>query len=297
MPSFKHEVLKSAVNLLSTPMKWKLPPTNHLRALLETFTIFSTLPWGVHREKVSLGEFDGEFISPDERVRPKVILYLHGGGYVIGSAHTHRGLAGKITKLSGIPTLLIDYRKAPEFPFPCALQDALFAYQYLLSVRKYEARDVFLMGDSAGGGLAMALQLKLKEKGIELPAASVLLSPYVDLVNSDDDRMTNQNDRFMDIFEMRRWATLYAHTTDLSEPYVSPLYGNLERLPPMLIQASESEVLYDDARRLAEKARTQGVQVTLQTWQGLIHWWHMFRGMPEAKEAIQKIADYLISKS
>ncbi len=279
---------------MSVPMKWKLPPTNHLRALLETFTIFSTLPWGVHREKLDLGEFGAEFISPDKNVRTKVILYLHGGGFVIGSAHSHRGLAGKISQLSGIPVLLIDYRKAPEYPFPHALNDAYFAYQYLINEKKYDPKDILLVGDSAGGGLAVSLQLKLKDENEPLPSASVLLSPYVDLVNHDDDRMSNQNDRFLDVFEMRRWANLYANKHDLKDPYISPLYGNLASLPPMLIQASESEVLFDDTKRLVIKAKEAGVDVNLQTWHGLIHWWHMFRGMPEAKDAIQKIANYLL---
>lgn len=296
MPSFKHEVLKSVVNTMSLPMLWKLPPINHLRAVLETFTMFSTLPWGMHMEKVDLGEFKAELLIPDkEKERKEIILYLHGGGFVIGSPHTHRGLAGKISKLSGIPSLLIDYRKAPEYPYPAALEDALHAYQYLIQKKKHKPEKVFVIGDSAGGGLVLSLMLKLKEMHLPYPCANVLLSPYVDLVNHDDARQrSGRNDRFMDIFEMRRWATLYAPTSDLNDPLVSPLYGDLSGFPPMLIQASESEVLFEDSKRLSEKAKEQGIDVKFQTWHGLIHWWHMFRGMPEAKDAIGKVAAYLV---
>ncbi len=279
---------------MSLPMRWRLPPINHLRALLETFTMFSSLPWGMHVEKMNLGEFTAEFISPVEYKSSQVILYLHGGGFVIGSPHTHRGLAGRISKLSGIPSLLIDYRKAPEHQFPAALEDALVAYQFLLEHKGYQSLDIFIIGDSAGGGLALSLQLKLKDLKLPLPAASILLSPYVDLVNRDDMRLQNSlNDRFLDIFEMRRWASLYAPTADLDDPLVSPLYGDLSGLPPILVQASESEVLFDDSRRLIEKARKQKVAITFQTWHGLIHWWHMFSGMPESKEAVLKIAEFL----
>ncbi|HBH22279.1 MAG TPA: alpha/beta hydrolase [Cytophagales bacterium] len=293
MPSWKHNVLKNALNTLSVPMYWKLPPIDHLRGLLETFTMFATLPWGVSRGEVEFKEFRADWLVPDKRSAEDVILYLHGGGYVIGSPHSHRGLAGKIAKDAGMACLLIDYRKAPEYPFPYALYDAYKAYEYLLG-QGYEPGHIFIIGDSAGGGLTLSLSLKLKMDKMPLPAANVLLSPYVDLVNNEDDRKHNaKNDRFLDVFEMRRWAELYAAGHDLSDPLISPLFGNLAGLPPMLIQASTSEVLYEDANRLYQKAKSFQLEVEFQTWQGLIHWWHMFGGMPEAKEAIDKIVDYI----
>lgn len=286
-------MLKNTLNALSVPMYWRLPPIDHLRGLLETFTMFATLPWGVDREQIELDGFDADWLTPQDSSEKDVILYLHGGGFVIGSPHSHRGLAGKIAKDARINCLLIDYRKAPEYPFPYALNDAFAAYTYLLG-KGYDARHIFVIGDSAGGGLSLSLMLKLKQLRMEMPAAVVLLSPYVDLLNNDDDRVRNaKNDRFLDVFEMRRWAELYAGGHSLDDPLVSPLFGDLSGLPPILLQTSSSEVLYEDAKRLFHKARKCQVDIEMQTWHGLIHWWHMFGTMPEAKEAIEKIVAYM----
>ena len=293
MASWKHEVLKNALNVLSLPMYWRLPPVDHLRTLLETSTMLSTLPWGVTFEKRHFDSFYAECLHPSRSLPGKVMLYLHGGGYVIGSPHTHRALAGKIALGTRLTTLVIDYRKAPENPFPAALDDAHAAYLFLLE-KGFSGENIVLAGDSAGGGLCIALQYKIRAEGLPLPLCSVLLSPYVDLTGTSHSLKRNaQNDRFLDVFEMRRWAEYYAGPHHLENPLISPLYGDLGGLPPMLVQASESEVLYDDSCQLVEKAQKAGLAVEFQTWKGLIHWWHMFGTMPEAKEAIQKIIGYI----
>ncbi|MGF1639022.1 MAG: alpha/beta hydrolase [Cyclobacteriaceae bacterium] len=293
MQSYQHRVLKAIMNTLSLPMNLMLPPVDHLRSLLESLTLVSTLPWDVHFQEVDHGAFRSDWIMPSNVVRNRALLYLHGGGYVIGSPRTHRGLAGKIAKGIQANCLLPDYRKAPEFPFPYALSDAFVAYRFLIDTG-YAASDIIVAGDSAGGGLSMALIYKIRDAGMTLPRAVVLLSPYVDLVNGSASRAHNAlNDRFLDIFEMRRWAKLYAPDQDLFDPYISPIYGDMHNFPPMLIQASNSEVLIDDALGLFNKAREAGVNVQLQTWESLVHWWHMFGALPEAKDAIGKIIDFL----
>jgi acetyl esterase/lipase len=294
MASFKHDVLKNVLNVMSLPMYWKLPPIKHLRSVLEASTMLSTLPWGITFESHDFGTFKAECLTPIGSDPDKVILYLHGGGYVIGSPHTHRALAGKISKGTGLNCLVIDYRKAPENPYPAALDDAIAAYLYLIEEKLYKPENIIVIGDSAGGGLTVALQYALRDFQLPLPRASVLLSPYLDLAQKGRSIKQNaKNDRFLDVFEMRKWAKLYATYHDLKNPYISPLYGDLRGLPPMLIQASESEVLYDDARRLVQKARKARVEVHFQVWSGLIHWWHMFSTMPESKEAIDKIVDFV----
>lgn len=293
MASLKHDFLKGFMNVLSLPMYWKLPPINHLRSLLETSTMLSTLPWGVSREKLEFDLFGAEWLVPDTVRKDRVLLYLHGGGYVIGSPHTHRALAGKITKGISASCLLIDYRKAPENPYPAALDDALTAYKFLLD-KGYKAKNIVLVGDSAGGGLSIALQYELKEYQLPLPLCTTLLSPYLDLTGTGKSLKKNaKNDRFLDVFEMRRWAEMYAGDHDYSDPFISPLFGDLSNFPPILVQASKSEVLYDDSNRFVKKARKAGINVTFQTWNGLIHWWHMFGTMPEAKEAIDNIIEYI----
>jgi acetyl esterase/lipase len=293
MASWKHDILKFTLNTLSLPMYWRLPPINHLRSLLETSTVLSTLPWGIDLHKVDFDLFTSEWLRPKDADPTKALLFLHGGGYVIGSPHTHRALAGKIAKGAGICCLLIDYRKAPEHPFPAALEDALEAYQYLLN-SGIRAQNIVITGDSAGGGLAVALQVRLKQLQLPLPGCSVLLSPYLDLtVNSKSIKYNAKNDRFLDVFEMRRWAELYSGRYPQEHPLISPLFADLQGLPPVLVQASRSEVLYSDAQRFVKKARAAGVKVTFQQWTGLIHWWHMFGTMPESRQALDKIAHYL----
>lgn len=277
-------------------MHWKLPPINHLRSLLETSTMMSTLPWGVSFTKIEFDLFGAEWLHPQNIIKKRVLLYLHGGGYVIGSPHTHRALAGKIAKGISADCLLIDYRKAPENPFPAALDDAYFAYSYLLE-KGYQPENIVIVGDSAGGGLAIALQYELKDYQIPLPLCSVLLSPYLDLTGTGKSLEHNaKNDRFLDVFEMRKWATMYGGDHDLANPMISPLFGDLTDFPPILVQASRSEVLYDDSIRFVKEAKNKGVEITFQQWHGLIHWWHMFGTMPEAKDAIDKIIAFINEK-
>jgi acetyl esterase/lipase len=293
MASFKHDMLKGVLNMMSLPMLWKLPPVNHLRSILETTTMASTLPWGVTFEKLEFDLFSAEWLMPREVDESRVLLYLHGGGYVIGSPHTHRALAGKICKGIGANCLLIDYRKAPENPYPAAIDDAFTAYKYLLD-KGYKPSNITVAGDSAGGGLAIALQYELREFGMPLPTCTVLLSPYLDLTGTGKSVAKNaKNDRFLDVFEMRRWAEMYADGHDLSDPMISPLFGDVRGLPPILVQASMSEVLYDDSVRFVAKLQKAGVKVIFQKWKGLIHWWHMFTGMPEAKEALDKVIQFI----
>ena len=296
MASFKHDILKGVLNTLSLPMHWKLPPINHLRSILETSTMMSTLPWGVSFEKVEFDLFDAEWIHPQNVIKKRVLLYLHGGGFVIGSPHTHRALAGKIAKGIFADCLLIDYRKAPENPYPAALDDAYYAYMHLLD-KGYRPENIVIVGDSAGGGLAISLQYELKDYQIPLPKCIVLLSPYLDLTGTGKSLEHNaKNDRFLDVFEMRKWAIMYAGDHDMTDPMISPLFGDLTGLPPILIQASRSEVLYDDSIRFVKEAKKIGLDITFQQWHGLIHWWHMFGTMPEAKDAIQKIIDFVNEK-
>jgi len=289
MASFKHDILKGMLNTLSLPMYWKLPPVNHLRNILETSTMMATLPWGVTFKRKKFELFTAEWLHPQNANENRALLYLHGGGYVIGSPHTHRALAGKIAKGISANCLLIDYRKAPENPYPAALDDSYYAYNYLLQ-EGYAPENITIVGDSAGGGLAIALQFELLDFHKELPLCVALLSPYLDLTGKGKSIKHNaKNDRFLDVFEMRRWAEWYAGDHDFADPMISPLFGDLHGLPPILIQASESEVLYNDSTRFYAKAKKEGIEIKFQKWHGLIHWWHMFGSMPEAKEAIDKI--------
>ncbi len=304
MPSRSHERIKKMLNTASNRMKKKnqLPSFSGMRSILEMSTIFAMLPWGVHFKKVKLRKndcfrtIDAEVIIPNMPANTnQIILYLHGGGYTLGSSHTHRSLVGKIAKNTNRVAILPEYRKAPENPFPAALEDAVFSYEALLD-RGKKPEDIILIGDSAGGGLVVATQVYLKEKKMPMPGAAICLSPWVDLAATGESIDRNQGkDPLVDKTKMKLWADYYAGEFPVTHPHISPLYADLEGLSPMLIQVSTGEMLYDDSVRLAKKAKEAGVDVTLQTWDGLMHWWHIFqRRIPEANEAIDKISDFIL---
>lgn len=306
MPSKRHERIKKLLLKTTAQLKKKgtLPQFKHLRPLLEMGTMFSMLPWTVHFKEIELRQKNcfrfvkGEAIIPNNPINTcQIILYLHGGGYTIGSSHTHRSLVGKLAKKTGRIGILPEYRKAPEYPFPAALEDAFFAYKALIDRGKLP-EDIILAGDSAGGGLVMALLLELKKEKLPMPKAAVCISPWVDLAATGQSIIDNQDkDPLVDIDKLRIWAKMYSGNEDITHPQISPLYADLSGLPPMLIQVSNTEMLYDDSVRLAYKAEQAGVEVNLQVWDGLIHWWHLFQNaIPEAGEAIQKIADFINSR-
>ena len=252
------------------------------------------MPWGVERESLKIGNIPAEWIIPQKADHNKVILYLHGGGYAIGSKQTHRSLVGQIAKKAGYCALLVEYRLAPEDPHPAALEDAIAAYRWLLETG-HDPNDIVIAGDSAGGGLSMATMLQIRDEGLPMPACSVLIAPWVDLTISQDS-VYNHIDRSPMLFlrEMKTWARNYAGIYPLDHPKVSPMYADLTGLPPMLIQVSDSEVLVDEDTILATKAKEAGVDVTFQQFNGLIHVWHVYwRYIPQARIAINKIVDHI----
>ncbi|WP_148863584.1 alpha/beta hydrolase [Marinobacter fonticola] len=219
------------------------------------------------------------------------MLYLHGGAYTIGSAQTHKGITGHIAKASGGTIFVPDYRLAPEHPFPAALEDALAIYRHLLGLG-YRPNRISIAGDSAGGGLTLALALKLKQEKLPLPGALIMLSPWLDLTHRHIH--TPDIEPVLQLGWIRKAAENYCSGLSLEEPFISPLYGNIDGLPPMLIQAGTQEILLNDARRLSEKARLAGVNATLEEYTDL---WHVFQihagPLDAANEAIRRIAEHL----
>lgn len=237
---------------------------------------------------------DAEWIRPDISDREKVILYLHGGGYALGSSHTHRSFVGQLTKDSGMTALMAIYRKIPECKFPAALDDAKAAYDYLIN-QGYLPQNIVFAGDSAGGGLCLSLLQKLRNENLPLPCACVLLSPWTDLAVTGQNVEKNVvNDPLVRVDKMKEWGKIYAGKYELTNPLISPLYANLSGLPPMLIQVSNSEALWDDSKRLHEAALKAGVNVVFQEFDDLMHWWHIFwQLLPESKDSITKISAFL----
>ena len=243
-------------------------------------------------EKVDAGGVPAEWIGTGDG---PVVVYVHGGGYCIGSLGSHRSMLTHLASAVAGRVLAVDYRLAPEHPFPAALDDACAAYRWVFAGGADPAR-VVIAGDSAGGGLTLAALVALRDAGDPLPAAGVCLSPWADLTQSgatmsekaDADPMVHAED-------LARWAAAYAGSAhETGSPGLSPLFADLAGLPPLLVEVGTAEVLLDDARRLAERARAAGVDVTLFEGEDLIHVWHFFAGaVPEADEGIDRIARFI----
>ncbi len=262
------------------------------RARQERSNRFIRLPADIRCQPVAASGVPAAWIEAPDADRGAV-LYLHGGGYALGSIHTHREWIARLARATRLRALAIDYRLAPEHPFPAALEDARAAYCWLLDQGADPAR-IIIAGDSAGGGLALATLLALRDAGERLPAGAVCLSPWTDLaLTGPSIRRNAPTDPVLDAGSLRRYAGLYAGAHAPTDPLISPLYADLTGLPPLLIQAAADEILVDDARRLATKAREAGVDVTLAVWEGVFHVFQLVRLLPASREALAQIAGFV----
>lgn len=263
-----------------------------LRERVEKSTgIFGKLPPGIEALPVTVNGLSAEWVRPAGTSPDCVMLYFHGGGYVMGSCRTHRAVVGKFVAGSQIGALVFDYRLAPEHPFPAALDDSITAYTWLLSQGFSPAQIVFA-GDSAGGGLCLATLLALREKGLPLPVAAVALSPWTDLKCTGDSY--RRPDPLAPEGSWVVFGTYYAGQTDPAHPLISPLYGDLAGLPPLLLYVGEAESMLDDATHFAEKARQAGVKVRIHIGTGMVHCYPALSPLfPEAREAMDDICRFL----
>jgi monoterpene epsilon-lactone hydrolase len=222
------------------------------------------------------------------------ILYLHGGSFTGGSIASHRPLCGSIAHVAQARTLLIEYRLAPEYPFPAALDDAVAAYRWLLETGTKPKR-IVIAGDSSGGGLALSALIALRDNGTPLPAATVCLSPITDLACDSKSWDTNAKyELFGDVISARRSIKMYLNGADPRTPLSSPLYANLAGLPPLFMQVGTREVLLADSTRFAQKAHNAGVDVTLDIWHEMVHSWQFAaQFLPEGRAAIEKIGEFI----
>lgn len=269
-------------------------PLHLHRKGMANFEKMAKIPKGVSFEKTDCDGIPAEWARPENLKSKGVILYLHGGAYAMGSIATHRALCANIAIASNTNCLSIDYRLAPENPYPCAIEDSVKAYHWLVK-QGYAANKIVIAGDSAGGGLAIATLLKLKEDNIELPGAAVCLSPWLNLENDGSSVDTlSEKDPMIDVAAMDVFALHYAPKEKLKDHLISPIHGDYEGFPPIYIQASKSEILYDDTLVFEKKATAAGVKLKIDTWNKTVHVWQIFAFfLPEAKKAIKKIGAYI----
>lgn len=228
---------------------------------------------------------------PPGAAASRAILYLHGGAYMAGSATSHGGLAASLAAAANMTVMLPDYRLAPEHPFPAALDDARTAYLELTAA----GMTLSLAGDSAGGGLALALAMDLRDRGDPLPDSLALVSPWTDMTLSGASITARADiDPMVTADALRAAIASYAAGLPCDDPRLSPLFADLAGLPPMLIQVGERERLRDDAVRLATRAHDAGVIADYREWPGMVHVWHLFGShIPEGKLAIEEMAVHI----
>lgn len=294
MPSFRSRIIQRIMRDSRDALLGDFPVEVRRRRFDAAARRAIRVPRSVCLQTVSANGIPSDWLEPDNAIPGRAILYLHGGAYVIGSPTTHRGLAGNISQVSQARVLLIDYRLAPENPFPAALVDAIASYHWLLE-KGYAPEHIAIGGDSAGGGLALATALSLRDTLDKIPAAIFLLSPWTDLTFSGESIQTRAGrDPLLKFDDDISLVETFANGRPLTHPYISPLFADHHGLPPTLIQVGTEEILYDDSTRLEEKARLAGVEVTLESWPGM---WHVFQGfapyVPESKQAIAKIGEFL----
>jgi epsilon-lactone hydrolase len=292
MPSPEHERVVAALLAARPTQPPDVPPSMaETRAgfdkMMQTF--LQPLPPDVRCQPVDAGGVDAEWIETPDSERARVVLWLHGGGYSFGSLASYRELAARVARAARARCLLVDYRLAPEHPFPAAIQDATAAYRWLLR-QEVSPRRLVIAGDSAGGGLTLGALVALQESGEPLPAAAICLSPLTDLEATGASLKSVADDPLLTggpqgILAM---AHAYVQNGSLRDPRASPLHADYAGFPPLLIQVGTREALLDDSTRLAERARAAGVQVSLEKGDGLIHVWPLFA--PRAPESLAALA-------
>lgn len=254
---------------------------------------FGKLPEEIRIEPVDINGLYAEWIIPAQKIEDKVILYFHGGGYVSGTCKSHRAITAKFVLGCQVPALLFEYRLAPEHPYPAAVEDALAAYNWLLS-RGFVPSNIVFLGDSAGGGLCLATLLALRDQNSPLPAAAAAYSPVTDFTCSGRSYQTKAKVCLSPEGMAPAIAKHYAGNQDPALPYISPLYGDLHGLPPLLLFAGEDETLCDDAVRFAAKAQAAEVDVTLRIGEGMFHCYPAMAPLfPEATQAMKEICNFI----
>jgi len=256
------------------------------------------LPGRVAAVPVTVGEIHCEWITTDRTEHNRVLLYLHGGGYVLGGLDSHRGVAWRLADAAGMRVLLVDYRLAPEHPFPAALDDATACYRFLLE-EGYRPENIAIGGDSAGAGLALSTMVNLKNLGLSLPVCGILMSPWLDLSLSGDSVTTNaEADPMLSPSGLKDMAGHYLGTRDPRAPLASPLFADLKDLPPLLVHVGSTEVLLSDAERLVDKAESAGVEIELTVWDKMPHVFQLFAGMvPEANQAVAALGKFVAKRT
>ena len=258
---------------------------------------FGAPPADLIVERAQLGQIKGEWVRVSDVQTHRLLLYLHGGGFISGSPGTHRALIAKLCRAGGAEALSVDYRLAPEFPFPAGLRDAVDAYRFLIA-KGIPAESIVLAGDGAGGGLAFATLMAIRNGGMPMPAGIVALSPWADLTlsgwsimqNADKDSQLSWDLLFVS-------ARHYLKGSNPADPYASPVFGTMRDFPPIMVHAGSREILRDDASRLGELAAASNVPVSVEVYDGMHHLFQMSGTASEAKISLNRLGQFIRART
>lgn len=271
-------------------------PLPVLRKKLVRDTRFLKPPKDIQVTPVNAAGVSAEWLEPTHSSSDNVIIYLHGGGYVMGSPATHRGLVGRLAKSCGIRALSVDYRLAPEHPFPAALEDSLAVYQWVID-QGISPHNIVIAGDSAGAGLTLATLISLRDNHEQLPAMALCISPWTDLALTGESIKNCANIDPYISYDLLKLGSHYMGDQKPELPLISPLHADFSGLPPLLIHVGTDEVLLSDSTRLAEAAKNNGVDVTLKIWDKMWHDFHLWAPyLPEANTAIEEISGFVTER-
>jgi epsilon-lactone hydrolase len=247
----------------------------------------------VTRESISAGGVPCEWITPKNSRAEQVLLYLHGGGFVFGQTPLHMHMGAWLAKKMGIRLLMVDYRLAPAHPFPAALEDCVTAYRWLLD-QGFSAGNIVIAGDSAGGNLTITTMMQLRGSGIPLPAAAACLSPVTDLTEKSGNG-GNIKDPLLPPKAVKFYSVSYLGDNDPRNPLISPVFGDLHGLPPLLVHVGEEEILRQDALRIVDRAKAAGVDARLEAYPRMWHVWQVYLALPQAVQSLEDISQFLVS--
>ncbi|KMQ50593.1 6-hexanolactone hydrolase [Chitinispirillum alkaliphilum] len=254
---------------------------------------FGKVPEEISIKKQSIHGIHSEWLMPEGADPNKIIMYVHGGGYVSGSCDDHRGIISKFALATGVNNLLFEYRLAPENPFPAALEDTVTVYRWLLA-SGYKPDNIIIAGESAGGGLCLASLLALKERNVSLPAAAVAISPWTDLTCSSDSYRTKNNVSPAPLYSWTVFSHYYVGNNNAKDPLISPLFGDLQGLPPIFVNSGMDDELFEDGEKFYLKAKEAGVDIEFRQGRDMIHCYPLLAPMfKEATEAMDEIVEFI----
>lgn len=296
MPSIRSHLARLLIRLTNAKRNKRHVPVAQIRKRMEYYMAAGP-PLKIRTEPVSTNGVSAEWVIPgranSEANTGPILYYLHGGGYIAGSLSTHRRFVARMVEALGMRGFHIDYRLAPENPFPAAVEDCFTAYQWLLR-NGVSPASLVIGGESAGGAFVMTTLLQARDRGLPLPAAGFCLSPHVDFGFKSESISSRTEAEVYFTHDDLEWArTIYADGHDPKSPLLSPVYADLRGLPPLLIQAADYEMFRDDAIRLAARAREAGIDVELKIWDGLWHAFQLVPFIPESTQAVEEVCEFI----